>query len=263
MGASIAIPQIASASELSFRCLPFTRHVRCDAGMASPSFPGFSKQAIELLIELSENNEREWFKQNQARYEAQVREPALAFIRAVAPGLQKLSRSFVASDRKLGGSLMRPQRDTRFAADKTPYKTNVGIHFRHVAGKDVHAPGFYFHFDPAEVFVGAGMWRPDAASLAAVRARLLDKPKLYTKALAQPDFARWYAPSGESLKRPPAGIAADHPLVEHFKRKDHIAVARLSHGQLCSGKLVELVLARFTAAKPYVKFLCDALDVPC
>jgi uncharacterized protein (TIGR02453 family) len=231
--------------------------------MTRQAFPGFSTAAIEFLIELTENNEREWFKRHQDRYEAQVRGPALAFIRAMAPRLQKLSRHFVASDQKVGGSMMRPQRDTRFGADKTPYKTNVGIHFRHSVGKDVHAPGFYFHFDPAEVFLGAGMWHPDPPALAAVRGRIQDKPKLLTKALAQADFKRWYELSGDSLKRPPAGVSADHPMVEHLKRKDHIAMARLTHAQLCSPKLVDLVEERFVAAKPFVKFLCDALEVPC
>jgi uncharacterized protein (DUF2461 family) len=64
------------------------------------------------------------------------------------------------------------------------------------------------------------------------------------------------------LKRPPAGVAADHPLIEHLKRKDHIALARLTHAQLCSPKLLDLVETRLVAAKPYVKFLCDALEVP-
>jgi uncharacterized protein (TIGR02453 family) len=230
--------------------------------MPAPSFPGFSAAAIEFLVELTENNDRAWFKSHQQRYEAEVRGPALAFIRALAPRLTKLSRNFVASDRKVGGSMMRPQRDTRFGGDKTPYKTNVGIHFRHNVGKDVHAPGFYFHFDPAEVFIGAGMWRPDPPALAAVRARLLDKPKQFGKVLEQSDFRRWYELSGESLKRPPAGVAADHPLIEHLKRKDHIALARLTHAQLCSPKLLDLVETRLVAAKPYVKFLCDALEVP-
>jgi uncharacterized protein (TIGR02453 family) len=230
--------------------------------MPAPSFPGFSAAAIEFLVELTENNDRAWFKSHQQRYEAEVRGPALAFSRALAPRLTKLSRNFVASDRKVGGSMMRPQRDTRFGGDKTPYKTNVGIHFRHNVGKDVHAPGFYFHFDPAEVFIGAGMWRPDPPALAAVRARLLDKPKQFGKVLEQSDFRRWYELSGESLKRPPAGVAADHPLIEHLKRKDHIALARLTHAQLCSPKLLDLVETRLVAAKPYVKFLCDALEVP-
>lgn len=231
--------------------------------MPNPTFPGFPRATIEFLMQLTENNEREWFKQNQDRYEAQVREPALAFIRAMAPRLRKLSRNFVASDRKQGGSMMRPQRDTRFASDKTPYKTNIGIQFRHAAGKDVHAPGFYLHIDPAEVFVGVGMWRPDAPALAAVRQRLVDKPKLFIKAVEKPEFQKWFTLGGESLKRPPAGVDPQHALIEHLKRKDHIAMAQLTHAQLRSPKLLDTVEERFAAAKPYIVFLCDALDVPC
>ena len=66
-------------------------------------------------------------------------------------------------------------RDTRFAKDKTPYKTNIGIHFRHDAGKDVHAPGYYLHIEPDEFFLGAGIWRPDSATLGKIRDRINDK----------------------------------------------------------------------------------------
>lgn len=231
--------------------------------MAPSNFPGFPKDAVRFLVELTENNEREWFKDNQSRYETWVRGPALAFIRAMAPRLNRLSKHFVADDKKVGGSMMRPQRDTRFGADKTPYKTNVGIHFRHAVGKDVHAPGFYVHFDPAEVFVGVGMWHPDAPALAAVRERLQKKPAQFTKLLAEPSFKKWYKLSGDSLKRPPAGVSAEHPLIEHLKRKDHIAMSQLSHAQLYSPKLLDLIDARFAAAKPYMRFLCDALELPC
>ena len=68
-----------------------------------------------------------------------------------------MSPHFLADDRRVGGSLMRIYRDTRFAKDKTPYKTNVGIQFRHEMGKDVHCPGFYVHLSPGECFLGAGI----------------------------------------------------------------------------------------------------------
>ena len=84
--------------------------------------------------------------------------PALQFITAMAPRLDSISTNFLALPQKSGGSLMRIHRDVRFSSDKRPYKTNVGIQFRHVMGKDVHAPGFYFHIEPGVVFVGAGLW---------------------------------------------------------------------------------------------------------
>ena len=117
----------------------------------------FSKKTIKFLRELKKNNNREWFEKNKDRYEEEVRSPALGYIEAMGQPLYKISPHFIASAKKSGGSMMRPYRDIRFSSDKTPYKTNVGIQFRHAAGKDVHAPGFYLHIEPGEFFLAAGM----------------------------------------------------------------------------------------------------------
>ncbi len=149
-------------------------------------FPGFDASLFQFLEELTDNNNRPWFQANKARYESEVREPSLAFIRAFEPRLKKISPYFVASDRRVGGSLMRVYRDTRFAKDKTPYKTNVGIQFRHEFGKDVHAPGFYVHIAPGECFLAMGVWRPDAESLALVRQAIVDHPDRWKRARERP-----------------------------------------------------------------------------
>ncbi len=116
---------------------------------------------FEFLEQLAANNNRPWFAKNKSRYEEQVLGPALEFIRAFQPRLKKIAPHFVASDRRMGGSLMRIYRDTRFAKDAKPYKTNVGIQFRHELGRDVHAPGFYVHIAPGECFLALGLWRPE------------------------------------------------------------------------------------------------------
>ncbi|MDD9967620.1 MAG: TIGR02453 family protein [Myxococcales bacterium] len=226
------------------------------------TFTNYSRSSVKFLAELTENNDREWFKANQGRYERVVREPTLAFIRAMAPRLRKLSRQVVASDRKVGGSMMRPQRDTRFATDKTPYKTNVGVQFRHEAGKDVHAPGLYIHFDPGELFIAVGMWHPEAGALSAVRTRISEEPKVWKRVRDDGAFRRHFELRGDSLKRPPKGYAADHPLIEDLKRKDHIAVASLPLSRLFGSNFVDDVDTHFRAAKGYMKFLCGALDLP-
>ena len=133
------------------------------------AFPGFPQGALPFLEELSANNNRDWFAENKDRYEELVRNPALDFIGAMGPYLERLSKRFEAIPKRSGGSMMRPYRDTRFAKDKTPYKTNVGIQFRHALGRDIHAPGFYVHIEPHDVFVGVGSWRPDSAALVKIR----------------------------------------------------------------------------------------------
>ncbi|MDP1732873.1 MAG: TIGR02453 family protein [Sulfuritalea sp.] len=103
----------------------------------------FSKATFRFLDELAANNDRGWFEANKPRYEELVREPALDFITAMAEPLAKFAPHFRAEPRKMGGSLMRVFRDTRFARDKSPYKTNIGIQFRHELGKDVLSPPLF------------------------------------------------------------------------------------------------------------------------
>jgi len=123
------------------------------------TFEGFPADTARFLAELARNNNRDWFRANKGRYERSVRGPALAFIEAMAGPLERVSRHIYADPSPSGGSLMRIYRDTRFSPDKTPYKTNIGIQFRHERCDDVHAPGLYFHIDPKECFLACGMWR--------------------------------------------------------------------------------------------------------
>ena len=144
-------------------------------------FNRFQPTLFEFLEQLADNNNRPWFQENKERYIQEVREPAIAFIRAFQPRLASISQYFVASDRTVGGSLMRVYRDTRFAKGE-PYKTNVGIQFRHEQGRDIHAPGFYVHIAPGECFLCAGLWRPEPPALASIRQAIVEWPDRWGRA---------------------------------------------------------------------------------
>ncbi|MBI4996949.1 MAG: DUF2461 domain-containing protein [Rhodocyclales bacterium] len=221
----------------------------------------FSKATLDFLGELAANNERAWFDANKPRYEALVREPALAFIEAMAPELAKFAPHFRAEPRKMGGSLMRVFRDTRFSRDKTPYKTNIGIQFRHELGKDVHAPGFYLHIATEGCFLGVGCWHPEPDALGRIRDLVAAQPERWFKVRDDRKFAAQWQLSGERLRRPPRGYAADHPAVEDLKYKDFVAMAPLSFAEATRPGLVKLAGARFATSAPLMKFLCDAFGV--
>lgn len=221
----------------------------------------FTQATFEFLEELSGNNNRAWFEANKPRYEALVREPALDFIDAMAPELARFAPHFRADSRKMGGSLMRVFRDTRFARDKTPYKTNIGIQFRHELGKDVHAPGFYVHVSLEECFLGVGCWHPEADALGKIRDHLAEKPERWFAVTEQSGIGKHWFLTGSSLSRPPRGFAADHPAIEDLKRKDFIALSDLAPEEVIGSGLIKLASERFTAAAPFMKFLCDALQV--
>ena len=221
----------------------------------------FTPQTLEFLRALAANNNRDWFNENKPVYECDVRQPALTFIEHMAPRLAEISPCFLAVARKSGGSLMRVYRDTRFSRDKTPYKTNIGIHFRHEQGRDVHAPGYYVHIDPQSVFVGAGIWRPDSRALGKIRDHLAEAGPAWVAARDDVRFRKYFSLSGEVLKRAPRGYSPDHPLIEDLKRKDFIARSELSHDDMLDPGFIDTVCQRFHAADRYMRFLCKAIDV--
>lgn len=219
----------------------------------------FSERTFDFLAELAENNNRDWFAANKGRYEAEVREPALAFVRAVGERLPGFAPHFVADDRKMGGSLMRVFRDTRFSKDKTPYKTNIGIHFRHEAGRDVHAPGYYVHIAPGECFVAAGIWHPPGDALAMIRRRIDEEPVEWLGVRDDAVLERWFRLAGDSLKTTPKGYTREHPLIEDLRRKDFIAVADMAPPLVEQGDFAEIACDYFEAAGSLVGFLCRSL----
>ena len=225
-------------------------------------FSGFEPTLIQFLDELTVNNNRPWFWENKERYEREVLGPCMRFIRAFAPRLKKISRYFVASDRRLGGSLMRVYRDTRFAKDSEPYKTNVGIQFRHEMGKDVHAPGFYVHIAPDECFLALGVWHPDAEALARIREAIVERPERWRRACGDRKFRQCFALEGDCLKKPPRGFPADHPLVEDLKRKDFVGWCELTERQVLEPGFLARVATSFAAGRSRMRFLCDAIPVP-
>lgn len=222
----------------------------------------FSRKSVSFLKELDQNNNKIWFDKNRQRYEDEVRTPALTYIESMDQHIAKISPHFVVSAKKVGGSLMRVHKDIRFSKDKTPYKTNIGIQFRHARGKDVHAPGFYLHIEPGNAFLAAGIWRPESSTLKNVRTLIDEYPKEWKKLTKKLINTNNFEFGGESLKRPPKGFQAEHPLIDDLKRKDFIAVQNLKISTVYAKDFDKQSARLFKAVAPLVSFICDADDLP-
>jgi uncharacterized protein (TIGR02453 family) len=221
----------------------------------------FRPAMFTFLRDLRAHNDREWFQANKSRYTQQVLEPALEFIRSFAPELHAISPRFQAVAKPTGGSLFRIYRDTRFSQDKTPYKTHVGIHFRHESAKDAHVPVFYLHLEPGDCFVGAGIWRPDTATARQIRQAIVAKPHLWKRAVGG-EFQAAYQLGGDTYKRPPAEVDPDHPLIADLKRKSFIGMAPLTQRTVTSPTFVGDFAEMCRAGAPLLRFLCEALGEP-
>jgi len=221
-----------------------------------------TRELFEFFRELKRNNSKEWFRGNKERYELQVRLPLQRFIVDFEQFLRRISPHFRADPRPVGGSLFRIYRDVRFSPDKSPYKTHGGIQFRHEQGRDVHAPGFYLHLEPDNVFAAVGIWHPDSTALGRIREAIAAYPGAWLRAKSDPRFSLVYELSGESLKRAPQGYDPSHPQIEDLKRKDFIAHVSLSEDDACAPDFLDRYARLCAGAAAFMRFLTETLDLP-
>lgn len=230
--------------------------------MPADRYARFNPESVAFLTELKNNNNRDWFNENKSRYEEQVLDVALRFVQSMQDPLAEIAPHFTAIPKRMGGSLMRVYRDTRFSKNKTPYKTNIGIQFRHEQARDVHAPGYYVHIDPDQVFLGAGMWRPASDALRGIRERISEKPAEWERVRDDKIFKRHFKLGGETLTRPPRGFDKEHPQIADIRRKDFIAVKNMTLDDALKPRFQQKVETSFKAAAAYMEFLCKAVNVP-
>jgi len=173
------------------------------------AFSGFGDATFRFMRDLGRNNDKAWFQAHRTAYEEDLLEPAMAFIEAIGPLLARFSPG-VRAEPKIGGSMMRINRDTRFSPDKRPYKDHLDMTFK--LGPVKTSPGYWFRLTPKELILGAGMHMLDKPDLERYRKAVdaersgAELAKIVTK-----EERAGYDVGGEHYKRVPAGFSPDHP----------------------------------------------------
>lgn len=217
---------------------------------------------FDFLFDLDVTNERTWFEANRDRYETSVREPVLGLIRDLdAPVRRRVSRHLVADDARQGGSMFRPHRDVRFSTDKRPYKTHAAFQLRHELGRDVHAPGIYIHLEPGNVFLAAGMYQPDTATLNRLRDDIVDRPGVFRRLRTRVERGEW-GWGGDRLARGPKGYDRDHELIAELCRTSWILVHPFEEHEATSPGFAAALVDRAVEARPLLSWQCRVLGLP-
>ena len=186
---------------------------------AATTFSGFPAGGFNFLLELQARQSREWFKANKKRYEELWVRPMEALLVDLPGRLSDVFPEMPHAHRHL----FRIYRDTRFSADKSPFKTHVSGHVAirpHEEGA-WSIPSVYIHFGLEESVVALGSWELDKDNLRVFRQAVADDRKggELGKLLEAAKRAGFVAHSHESLKRVPPPYPQDHPRAELLKLK--------------------------------------------
>jgi len=235
---------------------------RSDGTAAARTAQYLTPALFDFLRELKGNNNREWFDANRQRYEDDVRGPVLRFITDVAPKLRAVSTHIVADPSRVGGSMFRINRDTRFSRNAEPYSTAVKVAFRHDAvGRHMPGPGCFLQIGPDDVMAAGGLYGADAAMLDRVRHAIADDGARWRRITGNPRLAPMIEDRGPLLKNPPRGFAADHPLIDDLRRRTFVWYTTFSLDDACSLGFMAQYVAACKAASPFSGFLASALGV--
>lgn len=222
----------------------------------------FTDRSLKFLRALARHNDRTWFHEHKADYEAHVRKPFLALIQDLQPALREVSEHYRADPRTVGGSLFRIHRDTRFSNNKAPYKEWQGARLFHARSKEVEAPSFYLHLQPGNCFIGAGLWHPEPETLRRIRHFILDNPGSWAAAAHGNAFRkRFDLDDSEMLVRPPRGFPADFAYIDDLRRKNFVAARALDDDAVTGPRLLSTLAKDLAALGPFMDYLCAALDL--
>jgi uncharacterized protein (TIGR02453 family) len=181
-------------------------------------FKGFGEKAIPFLRALDFHQSREWFHENMALYESELREPLGDLVEVLTERLGAAGLG-LKGDRKK--SLFRIHRDVRFSKDKRPYNQHVSAILSPDGTKMEQGVLFiYFGIDGCRAAVA--WWQPTPELLAAMRQAIAEKPAEFRAMVATLKKKDLVLDGEGALKRMPRGF-------EHITDTELAAAVRNRH----------------------------------
>jgi uncharacterized protein (TIGR02453 family) len=214
-------------------------------------FPGFSPEALTFLRSLKRNNRREWFQPRKEIFETKLKAPMIQLVEAINAELLDFAPDHITDPKK---AVYRIYRDTRFSADKTPYKTHVAAIFPNHGLQKHSSAGFYFHLTAKSVGIAAGSYMPGPDELRAVRMWLAENHAAFRKASQQPQKLLGKL-EGSAVTRMPKGFDAAHPAADLIRMKQWLYWVELDAKVATTPRLLPELVNRFRAAAPVIAML--------
>ena len=179
-------------------------------------FPGFTEDTVRFLLDIRFHNNRAFMEAHRDEYKKIVQEPFFALIDELGTVMRQIDPDMEIRPQK---ALSRIYRDTRFSADKSPYRDHHWFAFRRAGIDRAGQPFFWFEFGPDRLSWGAGMWGENREAMNALRHRIVSDPEGVAEVLAGCEKHRlaWGGDPMRRLKIPPQ---VPEPLAPLYRCKN-------------------------------------------
>ena len=218
------------------------------------------KEVLDFLRRLHDNNRREWFDAHRGEW-LEVKARFAAFTERLIEGIAAFDPTIRGL--RVQDCTYRIARDTRFSADKRPYKSHIGA-FAAPRGKKSGFAGHYLHLEPAgDSLLGgsvlaSGIYCPEPVVLRSLREEVLDHGDELLQAIAAAPGFR--LDTTNRLKRVPTGFPADSEYADLLKLKDFYIEKSIDNRSLESDALLGYALEEFRRTQPFIAQLNRAVE---
>lgn len=210
------------------------------------------RHTYDFIVALKKNNNREWFQSNKSWY-LEAKNDFEQFITVLIAETRKMDPALGQISPR--DCIFRIFRDVRFSKDKSPYKTNFGAYLV-PGGKKMEMAGYYFHIEPDDCFLAAGIYHPSSDILKKVRKEIYNNIDEFNSILQNKEFVKYFdAIYGEKLVNPPATYPSDFEYIDLLKYKSYSIVTQIPCQNLFTEKLLADTIKIFKIMYPFNRFL--------
>ncbi len=219
----------------------------------------FTQETIKFLLDLRENNKKEWFHANKKNYEKYVKEPFKNFVTELIFRNQEFDTELTMEAKD---AIFRINRDMRFSKDKSPYKTWISANMNNKGKRTTpNSVGYYVHIDPEFVQLGGGSYHIDKHGTQAVRTAIMDDPSIIKKIMKNSGFKKLFGEiQGEKNKRIPPEFKKAFETEPYIANKSFYYMTKYDVDMITQPNFMELVSEHHRAGNILNEFLKSSLS---
>jgi uncharacterized protein (TIGR02453 family) len=205
---------------------------------------------LAFLIDLSINNNRDWFAENKPRYET-IKTNFKGFGNLLLEEMNKIDHI----DRL---KVHRIYRDVRFSKDKTPYRNYLGCSL--LRATKLLRGGYYLHIESGNSFLGGGFWGPNKEDLGRIRQEIAFDAQSLRDIINHENFKKTFGElKGDKVKTAPRGYAKDHESIDLLRYKQFLLRQRFTDEEVTNPDFLEKVVNGLQAMRPFFNYMSDVL----
>ena len=219
--------------------------------MPAPTIPS---SVFEFLLDVGQNNNREWFNAHKDRYVAEY-DHMVNFAEALMARMNAHDHLVPMTGKQ---SLFRIYRDTRFSKDKTPYKTHFSGRMRR-ATKWLRG-GYYYHLEPGASLIAGGFWGPNSADLKRIRQELAADAQPLRDIITAPAFIKTFGElKGDQVKTAPQGYTKEHPNIDLLRYKQFLLIRHFTDEEVLAPNFLDKAVQTFVNMRPFFDYMSEVL----